>query len=104
MKSGKRLALIATLLFAWSLPPARAIDLFPGAEWQRMPTAEAGFSVATLATAYDRAAQLNMTAVMVIHHGVLVSEWGDTTKRTELASVRKSLLSALIGIAVGEKK
>ncbi len=104
MQPGKQLALIAALLFAWSIPSARAVDLFPGAEWQRMPTAEAGFSVATLATAYDRAAQLNMTAVMVIHHGVLVSEWGDTTKRTELASVRKSLLSALIGIAVAEKQ
>jgi CubicO group peptidase (beta-lactamase class C family) len=35
---------------------------------------------------------------------VVVAEWGDTAKPTELASVRKSLLSALIGIAVAEKK
>ena len=37
---------------------------------------------------------------MVVHHGAVVAEWGDTSARTPLASVRKSLLSALIGIAV----
>ncbi len=37
---------------------------------------------------------------MVVHRGALVAEWGDTSARTPLASVRKSLLSALIGIAV----
>jgi CubicO group peptidase (beta-lactamase class C family) len=41
---------------------------------------------------------------MVIHHGAVVAEWGDTVKRTELASVRKSFLSALIGIAVSRKQ
>ena len=41
---------------------------------------------------------------MVVHHGAVVAEWGDTVKRTELASVRKSFLSALIGIAVGDHK
>jgi len=39
-------------------------------------------------------------AVMVIHHGAIVAEWGDTAAKTPLASVRKSLLSALIGNAV----
>ena len=37
---------------------------------------------------------------MVVHRGAVVAEWGDTSARTPLASVRKSLLSALIGIAV----
>jgi CubicO group peptidase (beta-lactamase class C family) len=32
----------------------------------------------------------------------VVAEWGDTSARLELESVRKSLLSALIGIAVAE--
>ena len=39
---------------------------------------------------------------MIIQHGKVVAEWGNTTKRTELASIRKSLLSSLIGIAVAE--
>ena len=37
---------------------------------------------------------------MVVHRGAVVAEWGDTSARTPLASVRKSLLSALIGNAV----
>ena len=37
---------------------------------------------------------------MVVHHGAVVAEWGDTAAKTALASVRKSLLSALIGNAV----
>ena len=46
--------------------------------------------------------QIRSSAVIIVHHGKVVAEWGDTTKRTELASVRKSLLSALIGIAVAQ--
>src|SRR6201997_2830899 len=37
---------------------------------------------------------------MVIHRGAVVAEWGVTAAKTPLASVRKSLLSALIGNAV----
>jgi CubicO group peptidase (beta-lactamase class C family) len=40
----------------------------------------------------------------VIHYGAIVTEWGDPAKRTELYSVRKNLLSALIGIAVAQGK
>ena len=36
---------------------------------------------------------------MVVHRGAVVAEWGDIAARTPLASVRKSLLSALIGNA-----
>jgi CubicO group peptidase (beta-lactamase class C family) len=41
---------------------------------------------------------------MAVHHGSVVAEWGDTGAKTQLASVRKSLLSALIGIAVERKQ
>ena len=43
-------------------------------------------------------------AVMVIQHGRVVAEWGDTAVKSNLHSVRKSLLSALIGIAVDEHR
>jgi CubicO group peptidase (beta-lactamase class C family) len=79
-------------------------DRFPGAEWAHVPAAQAGWSDAGLAQAQDWSRQINSTAVMVIQHGVVVAEWGDTVKRTELASVRKSLLSALIGIAVAARR
>jgi CubicO group peptidase (beta-lactamase class C family) len=85
------------------LGPAQAEDSFPGAEWDRAAPAESGWSEAVLAQARAFSEQIRSSAVIVVHHGKVVAEWGDTTKRTELASVRKSLLSALIGIAVSER-
>jgi CubicO group peptidase (beta-lactamase class C family) len=48
--------------------------------------------------------QIGSIAVMVVHRGAVVAEWGDTTAKSELASVRKSLLSALVGKAVERKQ
>jgi len=48
--------------------------------------------------------QMRSSAVVIVEHGKVVAEWGDTTKPTELASIRKSLLNALIGIAVSEHR
>jgi CubicO group peptidase (beta-lactamase class C family) len=100
-----RRALIVTALVM--LSPRCAVaseERFPGVEWGHIPPAEDGWSAEGLATARELSDKLGATAVMVIHRGAIVAEWGDTVKRTELASVRKSLLNALIGIAVGEKK
>jgi len=105
MRQHLRHALIAALLTV--LLPGRhatAQDRFPGAEWAQVPAAQAGWSEPELAKAQAWSQQIHSTAVMVVHHGVVVAEWGDTAKRTELASVRKSLLSALIGIAVADRK
>ena len=38
--------------------------------------------------------------MVVIHSGRIVVEWGDTDKVTDSHSVRKSILSVLIGIAI----
>jgi CubicO group peptidase (beta-lactamase class C family) len=92
---------LATLLLGRN---AAAEDRFPGAEWTYVPPAQAGWSDTGLAEVQDWSRHINSTAVMVIHHGVVVAEWGDTAKPTPIESVRKSLLSALIGIAVAENK
>jgi CubicO group peptidase (beta-lactamase class C family) len=39
---------------------------------------------------------------MVIYNGAILAQWGQTSRRFMTASVRKSLLSALYGIAVGK--
>ena len=39
------------------------------------------------------------TAFIAIHRGKLVAEWGDTSRRSSVHSVRKSMISALYGIA-----
>ena len=100
-----RLAVITiALLVLWCSPGATAEERFPAAEWEHVSATQDGWSEAGLKAAQDWSEQIHSTAVMVIHHGAVVAEWGDTVKRTELASVRKSLLNALIGIAVAERK
>jgi CubicO group peptidase (beta-lactamase class C family) len=103
MNPGTRL-IVSVMIALPLVHRAAAEDRFPGAEWQHISASQAGWSEAGLATARLRADELHSTAVMVVHHGLVVAEWGDTAKRTELASVRKSFLSALIGIAVARRQ
>jgi CubicO group peptidase (beta-lactamase class C family) len=84
--------------------PVRAEDSFPGAEWEHAAPADTGWSETGLAQARAFSEQLRSSAVVIVQHGRVVAEWGDTTKPTELASIRKSLLSALIGIAVSDHR
>ena len=78
-------------------------DRVPGAEWDRASAAEFGWSEAVLEQARAFSREIRSSAVFIVQNGKVVAEWGNTTKRTELASVRKSLLNALIGIAVEER-
>ncbi|MGI4903538.1 MAG: serine hydrolase domain-containing protein [Janthinobacterium lividum] len=47
--------------------------------------------------------QIGTTSFVVVQHGRIVDSWGDITRRIGLRSVRKSLLSSLIGIAVQDR-
>src|SRR5436190_9572152 len=77
---------------------------FPDAAWEHVDPAAAGWSADRLKAGEAWSRQIGSTAVMVVHRGMVVAEWGDTASKTPLASVRKSLLSALIGIAVERKQ
>ncbi len=100
----RRLLLVAILASLLLGRFAAAQDRYPGAAWDQLPPAQSGWSEPLLADVQAWSKQIHSTAFMVVHRGAVVAEWGDTAKRTELASVRKSLLSALIGIAVAERK
>jgi CubicO group peptidase (beta-lactamase class C family) len=77
----------------------------PGAQWQQLMAPEqAGWSTADLDTARAYAGEIGSTAVMIVQHGVVVAAWGDVTRHSNLHSARKSLLNALIGIAVAQEK
>lgn len=39
---------------------------------------------------------------MKVQNGRMIARWGDTSRKVNMASVRKSLLSALYGIAIAE--
>jgi len=95
------LLLLGTLVW---FAPVRAEDSFPGAEWEHAAPADTGWSETGLAQARAFSEQLRSSAVVIVQHGKVVTEWGDTTKPMELASIRKSLLSALIGIAVSDHR
>src|SRR5689334_7003462 len=79
-------------------------DRFPATTWELVGPEGAGWSRQKLEKAETWSRQIGSIAVAVVHRGAIVAEWGDTTTKTELASVRKSLLSALIGNAVERKE
>ncbi|MGO4717437.1 serine hydrolase domain-containing protein [Bradyrhizobium sp. 2TAF24] len=76
----------------------------PSGAWSDVPPAASGWSEAGLAEAKAFSDAHHVTALMVVQHGAVVAAWGDIAKPTELASVRKSLLDALIGIAVSRRQ
>lgn len=92
--------LYASLATALGDGIAAAAERFPTASWERMDPEAAGWAKEKLAKAEAWSKRIESTAVMVVHHGAVVAEWGDTAAKTPLASVRKSLLSALIGMAL----
>jgi CubicO group peptidase (beta-lactamase class C family) len=79
-------------------------DRFPGTTWERVEPEDAGWSGQKLEKAQIWSRRIGSIAVTVAHRGAVVAEWGDTTAKTNLASVRKSLLNALIGNAVERKQ
>jgi CubicO group peptidase (beta-lactamase class C family) len=109
--SVRRVAFAIALASAFSacttdVPRTSALDTyspqspFPGAEWSVVAPATQGFSQQGIDAAIAYAKQSGATSGMIIHSGLVVGEWGDVSRRSNLYSARKSLLSALIGIAV----
>jgi CubicO group peptidase (beta-lactamase class C family) len=84
------------------LPPPGHV---PGAQWETIDPGAAGWDVAAL----ERARKLwrdnsGTSSVMVVHRGAVVAQWGDVEEKRTGRSIRKSLLSSLIGIAVADGK
>ncbi len=73
---------------------------FPGTSWEQIPLEQSGWSKQELARAWNSARGIGSTAVLVVQHGAIVASWGETETNLLINSARKSLLSALIGIAV----
>ena len=73
---------------------------FPADEWQYQPPATLGFDERQLTAAFDAISRFNCIGAMAIRNGVLVGSVGAVAEKSLVRSVRKSLLSALIGIAV----
>jgi len=69
--------------------------------WRQLAAPEkAGWSLEKLAEARDFAEKIGSDAVMAVQDGRVVAAWGDVSRRFELYSARKSLVSSLAGIAI----
>jgi len=92
--------LLVTLLAGSAFAQAPA---YPGATWTRTSSPEQlGWSSEKLKEARAYAATINTAALMVVVNGSVLDEWGETAKRFNVHSIRKSFLSALYGIQVWE--
>jgi CubicO group peptidase (beta-lactamase class C family) len=101
------------LLALLALPVARAAENaqrakhseYPGQHWKQLSKPEdRGWSSEKLAIAKAYADSIDTAAVIVVDEGVIVSQWGETTKKFNVHSIRKSFLSALYGIAVAKRE
>lgn len=78
---------------------AQTSDLkYPGVSWEKVSPASAGWSAVALGKADEVARSIRTDSYMVIHKGVIVHEFGTTAKSSNVYSVRKSILSILMGI------
>nr|WKF59609.1 hypothetical protein HUO10_004120 [Paraburkholderia busanensis] len=75
-------------------------SIYPGAEWTHAAPPMHGFSQEGIDRAVAYAKQQGSTSGMIVHDGVVLAEWGDVSRKSNLHSARKSFMSALIGIAV----
>jgi CubicO group peptidase (beta-lactamase class C family) len=74
----------------------------PGQHWQTAnPDAKPG-SAAILREVQEFAVEQKPTAILVVRDDDIVASWGDIGAKVNVRSVRKSLLSALYGIAIEE--
>jgi CubicO group peptidase (beta-lactamase class C family) len=89
------------MALCWTLLPALlyAQAVFPGVEWERHASPEAvGWSSEGLAQVTATLSDMPTTGLMAIVGGRVLYEYGDIERVSYLASVRKSILSMLIGI------
>jgi len=95
-----RMRLALALAVALSTAAHAQTQTFPTAEWGHTTPAAAGWNPDRTKQVADYLKTLPVTGVMLIQHGVVVSQGGEIDNRTQLHSCRKSFLSALIGNAV----
>ncbi len=87
----------------WGIRLCDAGGTASGSFWQRAKSPESlGWSSTRLAKLRPVLENLHSTALMIVTDGEVVFEWGRTANNLASHSTRKSLISALYGIAVAE--
>lgn len=76
-------------------------EAWPDDDWGVMPApTERGWTREGLDEVNRKVAEIGSAAVMIVEDGTVVAQWGDVAHRYKCHSIRKSLLSALIGLHV----
>ncbi len=93
---------VCTSAGTMSIPvPLGAAETFPGAKWDKASSAEAfGWSGQKFKAADDFARTLQTDAYLVVDRGTIVHQYGATSRPTNIHSMRKSILSVLMGIGL----
>lgn len=78
--------------------------VFPGRSWEPANVTALGWNVQGLQQAYQQFQQMGSSAVVIVHNGRIVQAWGDYTRPIKIHSARKSLMSALWGIAAWQRR
>lgn len=93
------------IVLALSLAAALAAQaVYPGQDWERAKPEDHGFSSKRLAVLSSYLGTLDTTALLAVHRGKVIFAYGDLTKQSYLASVRKSILAMLYGKYVASGK
>jgi len=101
MKYNHPLLAIVLLAPLSAIFAAQATPVFPGLHWEKVDNpAQQGWSVAKLDETHQLAQRLGSAALLIVYQGKIVDDWGATTRRFNVNSIRKSFLSALIGMEV----
>ena len=87
----------------WDQWNAVSLNIFPDENWQQFAAPEeAGWSSEKLKSAHKISQVAGSAAIMVIYDGAVLTQWGQIERRFKCHSIRKSLLSALYGLAVAK--
>ena len=91
------------LTLDWAEWNAVSQPRYPDETWEQYATPEeAGWSSEELSLAEEMLDPVGSAAVIVLYDGVVLTQWGQVERPFDGASMRKSLLSALYGIAVAK--
>jgi CubicO group peptidase (beta-lactamase class C family) len=104
------LSLVLTFLAGLSLPAHGALkacrsdpgDVYPQKSWERVSPAGAGWSVDELQAAKYYAQSIGTQSWLLIENGRIVDSYGPIERVNSLHSARKSVMSALYGLAVAD--
>ncbi len=83
---------------------ALAQPMNPGKEWEYAKPEDHGYSSKRLGALKGYLATIDTTAMIVVHKGKVIFEYGEVTRQGMVTSARKSLLSLLYGKYVASGK